>query len=144
MSKENDHKKKVLFLCTGNSCRSQLAEAIVNARMNNKWRAYSAGTRPTGFVHPKTIHVLEEIGINHDGRSKSVDIFRQEKFDLIITVCDPAAEECPIWLGPGLRVHKGFPDPAKASGDEEETLSIFREVRDDIREEISGLLKEYE
>jgi arsenate reductase len=124
--------KTVLFLCTGNSCRSQMAEALVNARLSDQWQAYSAGTAPTGYVHPKAIFVLEEIGIHHQGRSKSVDELRKIEFDLVVTVCDSAAEECPLWLGPGKRVHHSFPDPAKATGSEEQILSVFRQVRDDM------------
>ncbi len=134
-------KRKVLFLCTGNSCRSQMAEAIVNARRGDEWQAFSAGTHPAGYVHPKALQVLEEIGIHHQGRSKLVDELRQEQFDLVVTVCDSAAEECPLWLGPGVRVHHSFPDPAKASGKEEEVLAVFRQVRDAIASEIPGLLK---
>lgn len=134
-------KKKVLFLCSGNSCRSQLAEAIVNHHLGDEWDAVSAGTRPAGYVHPKSIQVLKEIGIHHEGRSKGVDAFRQVEFDLVVTVCDPAAEECPVWLGPGRRVHKGYPDPAKARGDEEEILAVFRRVRDEMLEEIPKILE---
>ncbi|OJX47148.1 MAG: low molecular weight phosphatase family protein [Chloroflexi bacterium 44-23] len=133
-------RKKVLFLCTGNSCRSQMAEAIVNARFNNEWEAFSAGTQPTGYVHPKAIAVLYEIGIAHEGVSKSTNQFRGIDFDLVVTVCDDAAENCPIWLGKGKRVHMGFPDPAKAEGSEEEILAAFRAVRDDMLEKIPGLL----
>lgn len=134
-------KRKVLFLCTGNSCRSQMAEAIVNARLRDEWQAFSAGTHPAGYVHPKALQVLQEIGIQHQGRSKHVDELRQEVFDLVVTVCDSAAEECPLWLGPGVRVHHSFPDPAKVTGTEEEVLAVFRQVRDAIAREIPGLLK---
>lgn len=89
-------KKKVLFLCIGNSCRSQMAEAIVNARLGETWEAFSAGSRPTGFVHPKALAALAEIGIRHAGRSKSMDEFRGTAFDLVVTVCNSAAEECPV------------------------------------------------
>ena len=132
--------KSVLFLCTGNSCRSQIAEAIVNARYSKEWRAFSAGTRPTGFVHPMAIQVLHEIGIEHHGESKSVEQFRNEGFDLVITVCDDASEECPVWLGRGKRLHKGFRDPAKAEGTEEERLAAFRQVRDEMLKKIPSLL----
>src|SRR5512136_832213 len=125
-------KRKVLFLCTGNSCRSQLAEAIVNARLSDDWSAVSAGTQPAGYVHPMAIRVLSEIGIQHQGRSKSVDEFRAVPFDLVVTVCDSAAEECPMWVGHGNRVHLSFPDPAKATGSDEEVLAVFRAVRDDM------------
>ena len=117
--------RQVLFLCTGNSCRSHLAEAIVNARLSDEWSAVSAGTQPAGYVHPLAIRVLAEIGIEHQGRSKSVDEFRNVPFDLVVTVCDSAAEECPVWLGQGKRVHLGFPDPAKATGTDEEVLTSF-------------------
>ena len=134
--------KKVLFLCTGNSCRSQMAEAIVNARFGEKWQAFSAGTHPSGFVHPKAVQVLEEMGIKPHGYSKSIDEFRGTQFDLVITVCDSAAEECPVWLGQGVRLHFGFPDPAKATGTEEEILAEFRKVRDAIARQVPELLEE--
>ena len=88
-------KRKVLFLCTGNSCRSQMAEAIVNHRLGETWEAVSAGTKPAGYVHPKALVALAEIGIQHQGRSKLADEFRGVDFDLVVTVCDSAAEECP-------------------------------------------------
>jgi arsenate reductase len=135
--------KKILFLCTGNSCRSQMAEAIVNHRLGNAWQAYSAGTHPAGFVHPKALQVLSEIGIEHAGRSKNVDDLREIPFDLVVTVCDSAAEECPLWLGQGRQVHLGFPDPAKATGAESEVLDEFRQVRDAIVKQVPELLKKY-
>lgn len=130
------NKRKVLFLCTGNSCRSQMAEAIVNARLGTTWEAVSAGTKPAGYVHPKALAALAEIGIEHQGRSKLADEFRGVDFDLVVTVCDSAAEECPVWLGKGKRVHHSFPDPAKT-----DDLNDFCEVRDDIEHEIIALLK---
>ena len=129
-------KRRVLFLCTGNSCRSQMAEAIVNARLGERWQAVSAGTRPAGFVHPKAIAALEEIGIQHAGRSKSMDEFRGQDFDLVVTVCDSAAEECPVWLGKGKRLHHSFPDPAKT-----DDMNDFRKVRDAMIREILPLLE---
>lgn len=92
-------KRKVLFLCTGNSCRSQMAEALVNARLGDEWEAVSAGTKPAGYVHPKALAALQEIGIRHEGRSKTADEFREVPFDLVVTVCDSAAEECPHLAG---------------------------------------------
>ncbi len=136
-------KRKVLFLCTGNSCRSQMAEAIVNARLGDRWQAFSAGTQPTGAVHPKAIQALAEIGITHHGRSKSADEFRQTDFDLVVTVCDDAAENCPVWLGKGQRLHVGFPDPAKATGTEEEVMAVFRTVRDEINHKIPAVLESF-
>jgi arsenate reductase len=91
-------KRRVLFLCSGNSCRSQMAEAMVNARMGDAWQAFSAGTQPAGYVHPKALQALSEIGIQHEERSKSADEFRDMPFDLVVTVCDGAAENCPVWL----------------------------------------------
>lgn len=135
-------KRKVLFLCTENSARSQMAEAIVNARWGDRWEAYSAGTHPIGFVHPKAIRVLREIGIEHAGRSKPADEFRDVPFDLVVTVCDDAAENCPLWLGQGKLVHLSFPDAAKATGSEGEVLTVFRAVRDQIAEQVGALLRE--
>jgi arsenate reductase (thioredoxin) len=133
--------KTVLFLCTGNSCRSQMAEAIVNARLSKDWRAFSAGTDPAGYVHPKAIQVLEEIGIRHEGQSKSAEQFRDMDFDLVVTVCDDAAENCPVWLGKGKRVHLSFRDPAKVEGTDEEQLAVFRSVRDAIAQKVPELLQ---
>jgi arsenate reductase len=133
--------RKVLFLCTGNSCRSQMAEAVVNARLGDAWQAVSAGTAPAGYVHPLAVRALAEIGIEHTGRSKHVDEFRDAAFDLVVTVCDLAAETCPLWLGQGRRTHLGFPDPAKATGTEEEVMAAFRRVRDDMATQIPALLQ---
>jgi arsenate reductase (thioredoxin) len=132
--------KRVLFLCTGNSCRSQMAEAIVNARLGETWQACSAGTRPSGYVHPLAVKALEEIGITHEGASKSIEAVRTVDFDLVVTVCDSAAEECPVWFGPGKRLHHSFPDPAAAAGSESEVMPLFREVRDAIAASIPEIL----
>jgi arsenate reductase (thioredoxin) len=130
--------KKVLFLCTGNSCRSQMAEAIVNARLGGEWLAFSAGTKPAGSVHPKALAALAEIGIQHTGRSKLADEFKGVDFDLVVTVCDSAAEECPLWLGKGKKIHHSFPDPAKT-----DEMADFRTVRDAIAHEIINLLQNF-
>jgi len=130
-------KRKVLFLCTGNSARSQMAEAIINARLGDRWEAVSAGTKPAGYVHPLALAALVEIGIEHHGRSKPADEFKGVDFDLVITVCDSAAEECPLWLGKGKRMHHSFPDPAKTG-----KLDDFRAVRDAIVREIPPLLEQ--
>ena len=136
------NQKTVLFLCTGNSCRSQMAEAIVNARYS-EWRAFSAGTKPAGYVHPKAIQALEEIGIAHSGQSKQIDELHTKDFDLVVTVCDSAAEECPVWPGKaGRRVHHSFVDPAKAEGTDEEQMAVFRQVRSEMLEVIPKLLGE--
>jgi arsenate reductase len=134
-------KNRVLILCTGNSARSQMAEAIVNHDLGETWQAFSAGTRPAGYVHPAAFKVLAEIGIDHHGVSKSTDVFLGQDFDVVITVCDDAAENCPVWLGKGKRTHLGFPDPAEATGTEEEVLSTFRSVRNQIRQRIIPFLQ---
>jgi arsenate reductase len=136
-------RRSVLFLCTGNSCRSQMAEAIVNHELAESWEAHSAGTRPTGTVHPLALAALAEIGIHHRGRSKPAEEFRKREFDLVVTVCDSAAEDCPVWLGRGARLHFDFPDPARATGSEAEVMDAFRRVRDDIRHQIVPALKTY-
>lgn len=133
--------KKVLILCTGNSCRSQMAEALVNARLSGAWQAYSAGTEPSGYVHPKALQALVEVGIQHAGVSKHIDALPAKEFDLVITVCDDAAENCPVWLGKEIRKHIGFPDPAKAEGTEEEIMAVFRQVRDDIEDRVLSYLQ---
>jgi arsenate reductase len=133
--------KLVLFLCTGNSARSQMAEAIVNTHLSDEWHAVSAGTQPTGYVHPLAVAVLAELGIDHRGRSKHANEFRDVSFDLVITVCDDAAENCPVWLGQGRRIHVSFPDPAQATGTADERLALFRQVRDDIARLIPPVLE---
>lgn len=133
--------KRVLFLCTGNSCRSQMAEGLVNYFWVGEWEAVSAGTNPTGYVHPLAVAALQELGIPTDGlRSKSADEFRQTPLDLVMTVCDDAEENCPVWLGKGQKRHIGFPDPAKAIGSEEEKMVVFRQVRDEIRRTLNSEL----
>jgi arsenate reductase len=136
-------KRKILFLCTGNSCRSQMAEAIVNAKLSESWQAFSAGTQPVGYIHPLTLRVLAEIGISHQGRSKSVDEFRNQQFDIVITVCDDAAESCPLWLGKGKRFHISFPNPVKATGSQEEIIAVFRKIRDDMANQVVEFLQYY-
>ena len=136
-------KHRVLFLCAGNSCRSQMAEALVNSRMGEEWEAFSAGSHPAGFVHPQALRALAEIGIQHHGRSKSMDGYQGQAFDLVVTVCDETAEACPIWPGKGEKVHMGFPDPAEASGSEEEVMKTFRSVCADMNRKIPKLLQDW-
>jgi arsenate reductase len=136
-----NNKKRILFLCTGNSARSQMAEGLVNHLLSDEWEAHSAGTAPSGYVHPLAIETMAELGIDISGqRSKSADEFRDADFDLVITVCDDAAENCPVWLGRGRRVHLGFTDPAAAAGSDEERRAVFRQVRDEIRQRVLGYL----
>ena len=119
-----------------------MAEGLVNQFMGDRWEAFSAGTRPSGYVHPLAIKAMEELDIDiSDQRSKSVDEFRGEAFDVVITVCDDAAENCPLWLGSGNIHHIGFPDPADASGSEAERLAVFRQVRDGLHRDVSRYLE---
>lgn len=130
-------KKRVLFLCTGNSCRSHMAEGLVNHFLGETWEAVSAGTVPAGYVHPLAVQTMAEVGVDITRHwSKTADSFRQAPLDLVITVCDDAAENCPIWLGQGCKLHISFPDPAKASGTPEEQMAVFRQVRDTMREQL--------
>ncbi len=133
-------KKRVLILCTGNSCRSQMAEAIWRHEAGDDYEAVSAGTQPSS-VHPRAEAVLKEIGVSTEGLwSKSIEVFAGQHFDLIITVCDHARDTCPVWPGHGEKLHWPFEDPAHATGSEEEILSLFRLVRDQIRERIQSFL----
>lgn len=135
-------KQRVLFLCTGNSCRSQMAQAMVNTFLGETWAAESAGTNPAGYVHPLAQQALDEIGVDVPSLySKSVEQFRNAPFDLVITVCDDASENCPLWLGPGRVVHISFPDPAVATGSIAEKMVVFRRVRDDIRAQVLDYLQ---
>lgn len=138
-----NNRYRVLVLCTGNSARSQMAEGLINAQLADRFVAYSAGTRPTGRVHPEAIAALREIGIDlSQQRSKSIDEYIDYKFDLAITVCDDAAENCPVWLGRGQKVHIGFPDPAAAPPDVQ--AQHFRAVRDAIQSELIPYLQQWQ
>jgi len=133
---------KVLFLCTENACRSQMAEGLVNHYLAGKVKAFSAGVRPTK-VNPRAIQVMAELGIDLSGQwSKSVEELAGERFDLVVTVCDQAREACPFFSGPTEQLHLGFPDPAQASGTDAEILAAFRRVRDAMREQILPLLQQ--
>ena len=133
---------KVLFLCTENSCRSQMAEGLVNYDLAGLVQARSAGIRPNR-VNPRAIQVMGELGIDiSQHRSKSVDDLGGEQFDLVITVCDNAAAQCPMFPGDTEILHISFPDPAKATGSEAEILAEFRQVRDDLREKLVPLLRD--
>ncbi len=125
--------KKVLFLCTHNSARSQMAEALLNHLYGDRYRAYSAGTAPSG-VNPYAVSVMAEIGIDiSKNRSKSLDEFRGEEFDYVVTLCEGAKESCPFFEGGKVHLHRGFQDPSSVEGSEEAILEAFRRVRDEIR-----------
>jgi arsenate reductase len=127
-------KKRVLILCTGNSARSQMAEGLLRHDAGNRFEVESAGTRP-GHVRPEAIAVMKELGIDIAGhRSKHVQEFEDQSFDYVLTVCDNAKESCPAFPGHLNRIHKGFEDPAALQGTEDERLSLFRRVRDEIRD----------
>lgn len=136
-------KKQVLFLCTGNSCRSQMAEGLVNRFLGDGWQAFSAGTKPSGYVHPLAIEAMAELDIDISRqRSKSVDEFRDIQLDIVITVCGGAAEDCPVWLGASKVRHIGYPDPADATGTRGERLDVFRRVRDGLRSDVVRYLRD--
>ncbi|MCL6096945.1 MAG: arsenate reductase ArsC [Bacteroidetes bacterium] len=125
---------KILILCTGNSCRSQMAEGLLKS-FDDKLEVYSAGTNPSSRVHSKAIQVMKEVGIDiSQNVPKNVDRFLSQSFDYVITVCDNAKETCPVFTGKVKhRLHIGFEDPAEATGTEEEIIAVFRKVRDHIR-----------
>ena len=127
-------KPLILVLCTGNSCRSHLAEGILRAASGGAFRVASAGSKPAGYVHPLAITAMKEIGIdisNH--RSKHLDEFLGERVETVITVCGNADQACPMFPGQVNRHHWGFDDPAHATGSEEEIMNVFRRVRDEIK-----------
>ncbi len=132
--------RRVLFLCAGNSCRSQMAEAIINHHLAGKWEAVSAGSLPAGYVHPLALKALAEIGIRHTGRSKSVEEFRGQVFDAVVTLCDDTDEACPVWLGSGRKFHQPYPDPSTTADPDEIKMAAFRQVRDQMAREIPALL----
>jgi len=133
--------KKVIFLCTGNSARSQMAEGLMNHLSHEEWKVQSAGIFPS-YVHPLAIRVMEEIGIDISQQtSKSMNQFLNEVFDYIITLCDEAAQSCPTFPGQGKRLHWSFQDPAAAIGTIEERLAVFRRIRDEIKTKIEDFLK---
>ena len=132
---------KVLFLCTENACRSQMAEGLVNHDLAGQVLAFSAGVRPSR-VNPRAIQVMAELGIDiSHQRSKSVDDLAGEQFDLVITVCDQAQEQCPLFPGETEVIHVGFPDPAQATGSEAEIMAAFRQGRDAMRQQLMPLLQ---
>ena len=134
--------ERVLFLCTGNSCRSQMAEGLVNHFLSDRWQAFSAGTSPSGTVHPLAIRAMAEVNIDISShRSKSTEASRDAAFDRVITLCDSAAKSCPAWLGKGIVKHLGFPDPAAVGGSDEERMEEFRRIRDGIQDQVSAYLE---
>jgi arsenate reductase len=130
---DSDSKPLVLILCTGNSCRSQMAEALLRRSAGDVLRVESAGSKPSGYVHPLAIKAIEEVGLDlSNGRSKSLDEFLDQDVETVITVCGNADQACPIFPGQVRRYHWPFFDPADAEGSEEEQREVFRQVRDEI------------
>ncbi len=137
-------RRRVLFVCTGNTCRSQMAEGIARHERGADWEAFSAGTRPGERVNPFAVRALSEIGIDIAGaRPKTVESLRGQHFDLAITLCDSAAQECPRVEGAARQVHIPMPDPADATGSEAEVLAVYRAVRDAICAQVIPLLDEF-
>ncbi len=127
-------KKRVLILCTGNSARSQMAEGLLRHDAGDRFDVYSAGTKPSR-VRPEAIAAMRELGIDISGhRSKSVDEFAGQSFDYVLTVCDNAKESCPIFPNKTVTLHQSFEDPAAFEGSEDQRLSLFRRVRDELRQ----------
>jgi arsenate reductase len=127
------NKKRVLILCTGNSARSQMAEGLLRSDAGQRFEVASAGTKP-GPVRPEAIAAMRELGIDISAhRSKHVDEFEGQTFDYVITVCDNAKETCPVFFGSAVRLHHSFDDPAALKGSNEERLTVFRRVRDELR-----------
>lgn len=134
--------KRVLVLCTGNSCRSQMAEGLFRELSGGDWHAHSAGSKPAGYVHPLAVRAMQEVGVDLGAaESKSLDPYRDQDFDLVVTVCGNAAEACPTFPGAARLVHWPFEDPADATGDEEEQLVMFRTVRDQIAARIRRFIE---
>jgi arsenate reductase len=132
---------RILVLCTGNSCRSILAEALFRELGGERVDVQSAGSQPAGRVNPRTIQVLDEAGLDHGwARSKSMTEFLDREFDHVLTVCDDAAEACPVFPGPALRTHWSIPDPARATGSDEEILAVYRATLADLRRRITAFL----
>ena len=134
--------KKILFLCTGNSCRSQMGEGFIRHMAANKFEVFSAGVEPTQ-VNPYAIKVMAEAGIDISShQSKSVNEFLEQKFDYVITVCNHAKQVCPIFPGQYERIHWDIEDPANAKGSEQEKLAFFRKIRDEIKEKCLEFLNQ--
>lgn len=134
--------KRVLILCTGNSCRSQMAEGLWAQLGQGKWESRSAGSKPSGYVHPLAVQAMAEQGLDiRPNRSKSVQEFEGEDFDLVVTVCGNAKDSCPVFLSGRKTLHWPFDDPADATGTDEEKMGMFRRVRDEIATRITRYLR---
>ncbi|MBA4031411.1 MAG: low molecular weight phosphatase family protein [Planctomyces sp.] len=133
--------KNVLILCTGNSCRSQMAEGLWNSLGQGQWQAFSAGSKPAGYVHHLAVQAMAEIGLDiGKNESKSLNVYLTKPFDLVVTVCGNADDACPVFPGTGKKVHWPFFDPAHAPGTDDEKFAVFRRVRDEIKARIQLFL----
>lgn len=134
-------KKRVLVLCTGNSCRSQMAEGLINHFLGDRWEAYSAGTMPSR-VNPYAMRSMEEIDIDiTDHQAKSADVYRDRQFDWVITLCAEAEQNCPVFPGAANRAYIDFEDPANVIGSDAEIMAQFRRVREDMRQRLLDFLR---
>jgi arsenate reductase (thioredoxin) len=135
------NKQRVLFLCTGNSCRSHMAEGWLRKLGGSDFDVFSAGSKPAGYVHPLAIEAMQEVGVDISRHhSKSLEEFIGQPFDYVITVCDNARDACPAFPGATNQLHWGFDDPAHAPGTDDEKRSVFRRVRDEIENRIRQFL----
>lgn len=134
-------KKRVLFLCTGNSCRSQMADGLINHDFADRIEAFSAGTEPHG-LNPRAVQVMKEIDIDISGNSSDhISKYEGQAFDYVITLCGDANDKCPLFFGGVQRLHMGFEDPPKAKGTEEEIMAVYRRVRDEIRTHLGDFFR---
>ena len=139
-----DERMRVLILCTGNSCRSQMAEGFVNHLLSGEWEARSAGTKPANRVHPLAVTAMAEVGIDISaGVPEVVDRYLDEPWDLVVTVCDSAKETCPAFPRSVAQLHISFDDPAAATGTDEEVAAVFRRVRDEIRDQLVAAVRKH-
>lgn len=134
-------KKQVLFLCTGNSCRSQMADGLINHDFADRIEAFSAGTEPHG-LNPRAVEVMGELGIDISTNSSDhISRYEGHSFDYVITLCGDANDKCPLFVGGVERIHIGFEDPPKATGSEEEVMAVYRRVRDEIRQQLGDFFR---
>jgi arsenate reductase len=133
----SSRKKRVLVLCTGNSCRSQMAEGWINHLLGGEWEARSAGTAPAARVHPLAVRAMVEVGVDISaGTPEHVGVYLDQRWDLVVTVCESARESCPVFPRPVAMAHVSFSDPATAEGTDGERMTVFRRVRDEIRDRL--------
>ena len=134
---DGGRKRRVLVLCTGNSCRSQMAEGWINHLLGSEWEARSAGTAPAERVHPLAVRAMAEVGVDiASGTPEHVAVYLDGPWDLVVTVCDSAKETCPVFPRPAPKIHVAFFDPAATEGTDDEKMIVFRRVRDEIRDRL--------